>query len=861
MIRVFSRVFGELPGVKSVVAMWLRAPSLLLVLALAPRHLVAQSVLVPVVYSVSGCANQDGPVAVNCSSNELSLTIVGANLAPAVSVFNVTGGECIVDVQRSSDWPVQCRIPAIRDDLYSFPPSPLYLSVYNLLSRQSNVPVPYVVPYVTPPIIVSSVSGCMNVPSEHTTTGCDLSSSIITFSGSGFLNDYSSAWLLLFTTSEPVLDTLYLGTDNGFTIVDQNTATLELNQSVATVPLSAGGRVNLTLERGYRVISRSFSVGFVTSPNNSAPGPPDPITPTVSITILSVRGCQVNNDNMTSGCTGTGDSLTIMGSGFPSSIGGVVVSVGPVRCFLPTLVEQVIVCTLYNLPRYAPRLNGTVWPVIIQDLFSGVSSAPFMGLQLVSSPLPAIWSISGCQGPAGLAIDGCSFADVLIIRGVGFTSERFLYLAATEITTSRYVASSLIVNDSVMIIPLKSSVFDYLQTLPTVTNLTVAFSIVASGYSNPALFTFSVLSVEVTGLTGTDCQQGTLDLSLVDCYPAVTVLTLSGTNFFSQTLTVLVGGELCSHLVVSFTSVQCTTPLSASLQPGFAYDIKVLQDDQQLILSSAISFTARPTIASVSSRFCPCLLDCNVGTPANLRCGAGDVLTITGSFFSPSSSLACILSAFPSQYEIPCMNVSLVSPNSLTCTLPTLTPELSPFFSLSSGVQLRVYENASSFSNSVLGLIYQLPSAPVLSAVTGCLSSAHRQRHGDGLYSWPGCHAARTEFCPDRRSIIVGVGTAIRSNHRRAATLPADSDYQQRWIAGCAYLHSSAVRGQHKYESGGAGCSSAGRDGFVELAARSELSAENCRSVGDWTRLSYRICSLSERAGATARCLLAGGRV
>ena len=141
-------------------------------------------------------------------------------------------------------------------------------------------------------------------------------------------------------------------------------------------------------------------------------------------------------------------------------------------------------------------------------------------------------------------------------------------------------------------------------------------------------------------------------------------------------------------------------PAPEGFVPGLGYDLVITSGSinvTTLTLPGAIAFTVRPAITSVTSQFCP--KDWVDTTNNRLYCSGGDVLTIIGSFFSPSASLSVQLIAASNSrlgLTVPCPNVNLVSVSTLTCTLPTITNStvLSAFQSYVSQVQ--VYENATS---------------------------------------------------------------------------------------------------------------------------------------------------------------------
>ena len=221
---------------------------------------------------------------------------------------------------------------------------------------------------------------------------------------------------------------------------------------------------------------------------------------------------------------------------------------------------------------------------------------------------------------------------------------------------------------------------------------------------------------------------------LYDCTPGSSSIMIAGTGLYSP-IAVTVAGLPCTvfNVVPGGVSLGVMLPAPESFNPGQGYDLVLTQgsvNQTTLTFPGAIAFTARPSITSVTSQYCP--RDWLSTLNNYLYCGPGDVLTIIGSFFSPSTSLSVQLipgSNSRQRMAVSCLNVNLVSVSTLTCTLPAITNAtvLSAFQSYVS--QIQVYENATSYSNLYSASVYISSYRPQLLSVTGC-AGADPSTHG-----------------------------------------------------------------------------------------------------------------------------------
>ena len=225
--------------------------------------------------------------------------------------------------------------------------------------------------------------------------------------------------------------------------------------------------------------------------------------------------------------------------------------------------------------------------------------------------------------------------------------------------------------------------------------------------------------VNVTYIGGGQCTSVT-SLVLVDCAQGA-ILTVSGENVGEVSITV--GGVSCRPAGPGFSDYfyQCILPSLENYSPGLGYDLVVSQKSEVVAtLPGAIAFKQQPSIASITSEFCPVGFTAVSGRPYNLQCDPGSVLTIIGRFFSPSAALSVILTGpyragVSQQPEAQCGSVQLLSNSSLTCVLPTFAAAYGTY------AIIEVFENATTYSNPLTAWVYRDPVLdPVLYNVTGC---------------------------------------------------------------------------------------------------------------------------------------------
>ena len=287
--------------------------------------------------------------------------------------------------------------------------------------------------------------------------------------------------------------------------------------------------------------------------------------------------------------------------------------------------------------------------------------------------------------------------------------------------------------------------------------------------------TASAQTLTVTNLTSSYGCQSVSTFALNDCSPASSTITVTGSGFLSP-LVVTVAGLPCRlfNAMLGGTTFGAFLPAPEGFVPGLGYDLVITSGSinvTTLTLPGAIAFTVRPAITSVTSQFCP--KDWVDTTNNRLYCSGGDVLTIIGSFFSPSASLSVQLIAASNSrlgLVIPCPNVNLVSVSTLTCTLPTITNStvLSAFQSYVSQVQ--VYENATSYSNVYAVNIYIGAYNPQLFSVTGCAGPDASTRGAQGCTTGASITLTGANFNQSKNRCTERMGCSSMNSKRGSPT-------------------------------------------------------------------------------------------
>ena len=168
------------------------------------------------------------------------------------------------------------------------------------------------------------------------------------------------------------------------------------------------------------------------------------------------------------------------------------------------------------------------------------------------------------------------------------------------------------------------------------------------------------------------------------------------------------------------TYLHAPLPLTSQLQPGWLYDIKVINEGGELLLPRRVSYSNRTLLASVDR--------CSArGVVSELGCEAGQSITIRGYLFpAPSSSsiTVTITSAeYPNSLSSVCLTPSVLDSTTLVCIPPFLSSleATEQLYGLSSTVQV-VFEFTDGLlvTNALPVDLFVYPSLPYVSNVTGC---------------------------------------------------------------------------------------------------------------------------------------------
>jgi hypothetical protein len=690
------------------------------------------TVAAPIISTITGCPMSANNSTMICSQ-PFTLTIAGSNLNAPSSLVNLSNTFCTPYAQSSSV--TTCTVPNAYTPVSVGYNSPVPVSIFDMSTQlTSNTVVAFQLLSV-PPITLSSISGCTG--SGAFTTGCNLTSSVVTITGSGFQLDNQPWYLLVSANGVLWTDRSVPLIPTGYTI-SGNSIILPLNYLLARNAFQnsngfggppAAGNMSVCFTHG-NTLSNCLTLSFFT--NSSAPIS----TPTVgfvitsAITVSGISGCSVDNPNgTTSGCVSAA-TLTITGSGF--SYAGFLVAIGEERCISISASFSTMTC---YLPDEVTAIQYGVWlPVTVVDTVNQLQSLPFMGIQFNQAPVVSLSSISGCAGDglssSALVTSLCDpINGVITFTGTGFVVDStyrpwqiasYVPGSSTSITQSYSVPTSYIINSTSFQIP-ASYVFAQLLPLATGPNLT-AIICLEHGYQLATSCAWASVIVPRPTFTGVSgCQTPMLNASVIGCNPGVSVLTIIGTYFLSATV-VTVAGQACPLVSSTQTRLTCTVPIVFGVQPNTPYDLVVSNFAATLTLSGAVSFTAHPTINSLTSQFCPPDFTPRSG-PLALYCAPYAILTIVGSFFSDLSTLSVqITSPSVTSKGVPitslvATNVMFDSTNVLTCVLP----DPGNWFAYSSYLNVQVLENATYSSNVVAAyLYYNAQSDPHITSIQGC---------------------------------------------------------------------------------------------------------------------------------------------
>ena len=713
------------------------AAALLAVLSLCLLPLTSgqSTVPAPVITSLSGCpiSAQDG-VTLLCVL-PFTLTVAGSGFNGA-DVVNISDVACLfvsISVDLSQ---LTCQflnsLPAVRLGLgVDLPVAVLDAANHlqsNVLSNIQLVPVQ--------PVILSAISGCTG--SGSATNGCDLSSAVVTLSGSGFVQDTQLWYLVLGDSSGSLLITASLGASgpsNNWLTINSDGIVFSLRYIqltygiVASTINSTTGTMGLCLTRG-NTASNCLALSYTYSaPNVSLPvvQPISGFSVNSSLLISSVTGCPTSHSNgSSSGCSFIAiTSLTITGSSDWSAYQRLYVTVGNRRCTGPNLAAgspNVLTCSIPS--EYAAVTYGTWLPVIVRDLIAQQESPAAYLVQFAPPISPTLTSVTGCLGDSltsSLSTIGCNKTSVLTLLGADFVSGGRTWLLSSAVVGSTSLTTFVAthVDDNTITIPVSAllSIFR-LTGLSTVLTLYLFLNNV-NQFMGPVIVTIPTPPLAVTSLSGCRGMPGALtqsvNLTLAGCNPGASILTITGVSF-SSTVTVTVGDQPCALQMVTATAIQCTLPTVTGVQAGFAYDLFVSDTLGNATVTGAIIYTTNPTIIAITSPFCPPDFAPPTNAPVALYCSAYSQLTLVGVYFQDLSTLQVNITASNLQ-PLVCDNLAYLTSTELTCTLPAA----SILFAQSGPHGLTVWENATFPSNTFRSYLYTAPNnQPNIASIQGC---------------------------------------------------------------------------------------------------------------------------------------------
>ena len=358
---------------------------------------------------------------------------------------------------------------------------------------------------------------------------------------------------------------------------------------------------------------------------------------TVNSAFTFSQGPEISSITPNNGLIAGGTLVTITGSRF---ISGATVAIGGVTCTSPTVVNSsTITCT-----------TGAHAAGIVNVAVTNPNSQVGITSNLYTYRTnPTVTSVS----PNGGALAG---GTTVTVSGTGF------YTGAVVDFDGLSCTSVNVISDTSLTCVVPANVAGTVDVV--VTNLNTLSGTGTNIYTyRPAPAVGSVLPVAGTVLGGT-------------------TLTITGTDFMAGA-TVTVGGVVCTTpIVLSSTSLQCTTSATAA----GVYDIVVTNADAQTGTGSNLfTFRPSPSVTSVS--------------PTGGALAGGTTLTITGSNFLVGMTISIGGSA--------CASPTYVNATTLTCITPAHA----------AGAVDIVVTNTDSQTGTGVG-IYSYQAAPTVTSVT-----------------------------------------------------------------------------------------------------------------------------------------------
>jgi hypothetical protein len=294
-----------------------------------------------------------------------------------------------------------------------------------------------------------------------------------------------------------------------------------------------------------------------------------------------------------------GNLVTITGTGF---ISGAIVTIGYNSCTTVTVVSSTSITCI------SPAHAAGTGPVTVMntDLQSGTLANGFL-----FRDAPTVTALSMNAGALGggtsLTITGTGFYSGASVDLGGSACSSVTVVSATSITciTSAHIAGTVDV---------------------TVTNADTQSGVLATSYTYQAAPTISTITPSAGPLSGG------------------TTINIIGSGFLTGA-TVTIGSGICTvPVVVSSTSMTCTTPLRTS--SGIVNVSVTNTDSQSGTLTGGFIYIAAPVVSTIS--------------PSAGALAGGTTVTITGSDFISGASVDIGGSA--------CTSVNVSNANVLNCT-------------------------------------------------------------------------------------------------------------------------------------------------------------------------------------------------
>ena len=691
----------------------------------------SSSSLAPVITSLSGCPVSPADNVTLLCSPPFTLTVTGTGLVQS-DVVNISNYACIQINALADGSGVNC---VASNPYFPLPYNTnLPVTVIDLSTHLTSNTVNSLQIVAQQPVVLSSISGCTG--SGQVTNNCDLSSSIITVTGSGFVYD-NERWYLLFGASTAGSLVTDFRTAGVYPFIG-NTVVLPLNFTLSvwqgsTIPSSSlTGTMSICFTHG-NTASNCLALSYFYAPPDTAPPTAAPIVGFVtnsSLTVLSVSGCpSVYSNGSTSGCNypSAYTTLTIVGSSFPSA-SQLYVTVGTVRCIVPSIVRGTNSTTLQcYIPNEFTSVAFDQWlPVVVIDAIGLQQGVPASLIQFAAPVYPTITAVTGCPGDGvngALSTNGCTLTSTVTLVGSGFVPDRLSWqmsvgVTGTTLSNPRTPITAYIVDSDTIEIP-TSLLYTIIGTSITSQSTSISLYVLHSGtIVGPVQITIPTPPLSVSAVIGCGASSNA-NLTVVGCNPGVSVITVQGVSF-SSVMTVTVAGQPCVLISYTSTSLQCTLPVVYGLQPNVGYDLFIGNFAGNITIPAAVSYTSYPTIVSVTSPFCPPDFAWSNSGPAPLYCSAYAQLTLVGVYFQDLSTLTVnITGASRTQQPLSCGNLTYQSASELTCTLPAV----STLFAQYKPHTVQIWENSTFASNAYQTVLYtDTIQQPNLVSVQGCVS-------------------------------------------------------------------------------------------------------------------------------------------